>query len=49
MDHHKSMGNYLQSKLKIFNYFKDNGIIIVNGDSYYGKYFMRNDYKLVGK
>lgn len=49
LDHHKSMGNYLQSKLKIFNYFKDKGTIIVNGDSYYGKYFMRNDYKLVGK
>lgn len=49
LDHHKTMGNYLQSKLKIFNYFKDGGIIIVNSDSYYGKYFMRNNYKKVGK
>lgn len=49
LDHHKTMGNYLQSKLKIFNYFKEDGTIIVNGDSYYGKYFMRNNYKTVGK
>ena len=39
LDYHKNMNNYLNSKLKIINYLKDDGILIVNNDSEYSKYF----------
>ncbi len=48
LDHHLTMENYLNSKLKIFNYLKDNAVVITNTDSEYGKYFEKGNYKTVG-
>lgn len=39
LDFHKSMSNYLQTKLKILNQMKDNGILIKNNDDFYSCYF----------
>ena len=49
LDYHKTMENYLQSKLKIFNYFKDETKIVVNNDDDYAKYFLKNIYLSLGK
>ena len=43
------MDNYLNSKLKIINYLKDDGILIVNNDSEYSKYFNFKIKKSIGK
>lgn len=48
LDHHLTMENYLNSKLKIFNYLKDDAVVITNTDSEYGKYFEKGNYKTVG-
>lgn len=47
LDFHKTMDNYLKSKLKILDYLKDEGTIIVNDDDTYGKYFKKKNYKTV--
>ena len=39
LDYHKSMDNYLNSKLKIIDKLKDNGTLIINNDDEYSKYF----------
>lgn len=49
LDYHKNMNNYLNSKLKIINYLKDDGILIVNNDSEYSKYFNFKNKKSIGK
>lgn len=48
LDYHKNMDNYLNSKLKIINYLKDDGILIVNNDSEYSKYFNFKNIKSIG-
>ena len=39
LDYHKTMDNYLKSKLKIIDKLKENGTLIVNNDDSYSKYF----------
>ena len=48
LDYHKNMDNYLNSKLKIIDYLKDDGILIVNNDSEYSKYFNFKNKKSIG-
>lgn len=48
LDYHESMNNYLNSKLKIIDYLKDDGILIVNNDSEYSKYFNFKNKKSIG-
>lgn len=40
LDYHKNMEEYCKCKVKIINYLKDNGKIIVNVDDEYSKYFI---------
>lgn len=40
LDFHKTMENYLNAKLKIFNYLKDDGVMIVNNDDSYASNFI---------
>jgi len=40
LDYHKTMENYLNAKLKIFNYLKDDGVMIVNNDDSYASNFI---------
>ncbi len=40
LDFHKTMEEYCKCKVKIINYLKDNGKIIVNVDDKYSKYFI---------
>lgn len=40
LDYHKTMEEYCKCKVKIINYLKDNGKIIVNVDDGYSKYFI---------
>lgn len=47
LDYHKSMENYLNAKLKIFNYLDKNGSVIINIDDEYGKYFMKDGYRII--
>ncbi len=57
LDFHKSMDGYLESKLKILNYLKDNATIMLNDDDKYSSYFKKNknfqtyglngDYKII--
>ena len=47
LDFHKNMNNYLNSKLKIFNYLKDDGKVIVNLDDEYSSYFLKGNYKTI--
>ena len=42
LDFHKTMDNYLNAKLKIFNYLKDDGIMIVNNDDPYASNFIND-------
>ena len=44
LDYHKTMGNYLKEKLKLFS-MTNNGIAIINNDSNYSKYFLLNNNK----
>ncbi len=48
LDFHKNMENYLKCKLKIINYMKDNGIMVVNTDDEYSKRFEIGKYKTIG-
>jgi len=48
LDYHKDMDNYLNSKLKIIDYLKDDGVLIVNNDSEYSKYFNFKNKKSIG-
>ncbi len=43
LDYHKTMENYLNAKLKIFNYLKDDGTMIVNNDDSYASNFIKNN------
>lgn len=43
LDYHKTMENYLNAKLKILNYIKLNGSMIINNDDPYGKYFINEN------
>ncbi len=47
LDYHKTMENYLNSKLKILDHLKDDGVIIVNNDDDYAKYFKKKNYKTI--
>lgn len=40
LDYHKTMDEYRKCKVKIIDYLKEDGKIIVNTDSEYSKYFM---------
>ena len=42
LDYHKTMDNYLNAKLKIFNYLKDDGVMIVNNDDPYSNNFIND-------
>ena len=42
LDFHKSMENYLNAKLKIFNYFKPDTTMIVNNDDSYASNFIKD-------
>ena len=48
LDYHKTMNNYIKSKLKILDLLKDNGVIIVNNDDKYSNLFKVNNYKTYG-
>lgn len=43
LDTHKNMHNYFITKLKLFKQLKTNGIMIINKDDYYGKFFEKYD------
>lgn len=45
LDFHKTMENYLNAKLKILNYLKEDSTVIVNNDDKYAPYFLNNNYK----
>ncbi len=47
LDYHKTMENYLQAKLKILNYLKDDGTVITNVDDEHGKDFAKGNYKTI--
>ncbi len=47
LDFHKTMENYLNAKLKIFNYLEKNGNVITNIDDEYGKYFIKDGYNTI--
>ena len=47
LDFHKTMDNYLKSKLKILGYLKEEGTIIVNDDDKYGMYFKQKNFKTI--
>ena len=44
LDFHKSMDNYLNAKLKIFNYLIPNGTMIVNNDDSYAQNFIKDGF-----
>jgi len=48
LDYHKTMNNYINSKLKIFNLLNDNGLAIINNDDKYSNLFKINNYKTYG-
>lgn len=48
LDFHKTMENYEKAKLKILNYVKKDGTIVVNADDKYGKDFMKGKYLSLG-
>ncbi len=48
LDYHKTMENYLKAKLKIIDYLKEDGILIVNNDDSYSKYFKFKQRKTFG-
>jgi UDP-N-acetylmuramoyl-L-alanyl-D-glutamate--2,6-diaminopimelate ligase len=43
LDFHKTMDNYLNAKLKIFNYLKKSGTMIVNNDDSYASNFIKDN------
>ena len=48
LDYHKTMENYLNSNLLILKQIKKDGVVIVNNDDDYGKYFEVGNYKTLG-
>lgn len=48
LDYHKTMENYLNAKLLILKQIKKDGLVIVNNDDDYGKYFEVGNYKTLG-
>ena len=48
LDYHKTMENYLKSKLLILNHLKKDGIMISNIDDEYGKCFKYDNFKTIG-
>ena len=48
LDYHKTMENYLNAKLLILKQIKKDGVVIVNNDDDYGKYFEVGNYKTLG-
>lgn len=47
LDFHKSMENYLNAKLKIFNYLNNDGVMIVNNDDEYADKFIQKKYNTI--
>ena len=43
LDYHKTMDNYLRTKMKIIDYVRNKGHMIVNYDDPYADYFIRDD------
>lgn len=43
LDTHKNMQNYFLTKLKLFKQLKENGVMIVNKDDHYAKFFDKFD------
>jgi len=48
LDFHKTMENYLNAKLLLLEQLKPDGVILVNKDSEYGKYFEQKNYQTFG-
>ena len=48
LDYHKTMDNYLKSKLLILNHIKEDGIMISNIDDPYGKEFKYKNFLTIG-
>lgn len=49
LDYHKTMDNYLNAKLKILDYIKDDGTIILNNDDPYADRFKnKGNYRTLG-
>ena len=48
LDYHKTMENYLNAKLLILKQIKKDGVVIVNNDDDYGKYFKVGNYQTLG-
>ena len=48
LDYHTTMENYLNAKLLILKQIKKDGVVIVNNDDDYGKYFEVGNYKTLG-
>ncbi len=48
LDYHKTMENYLNSKLLILNHMKENGVMISNIDDEYGIKFKYKNFKTLG-
>ena len=47
LDFHKTMENYLNAKLKLFNYLKPNGTFVLNNDDEYSKYFINPSFNTI--
>lgn len=47
LDFHKTMDNYLNAKLKIFNYLKPNGTMVVNNDDSYASNFIKDGFNTI--
>ena len=48
LDYHKTMENYLHAKLHILDYLKNDGVIVVNKDDMYSKYFQAKNNITIG-
>lgn len=48
LDFHKTMEEYKNAKLKILNYLKDNGVIVINTDDKYSEDFKKKNYLSYG-
>ena len=48
LDYHKTMENYLESKILILNYLKDDGVMISNIDDEYGDRFKYKNFLSLG-
>ena len=48
LDYHKTMDSYLESKLKILDYLKDDGVMISNTDDEYGNKFKYKNFLTLG-